>query len=270
MRGTGRVSLASVEARWEPVLAEAGTDALGLGEQMFALVDAWDASGALRRALSDPAVGADVKAGVVHRLLEDADPRIVAAAEQIVSCWWSSQYDLAEAATQLGMDALLASAESRGDLDRVEQELFEVTRAFAGQRELRRTLHDTTIPASVRADLVEGIVGTDIAPATRVLVRRAAGAPRGRRFIAALGDVIELFATRRNRRVATVTSAAPLDESQRARLVEVLTGALGRKVQLNVLVDPRVLGGLRVQAGPDVIDATVLARLAEARRRLAG
>ena len=48
-----------------------------------------------------------------------------------------------------------------------------------------------------------------------------------------------------------------------------LATALGRRVELNVVVDPTVVGGLRVQSGPDVIDATVLARLADARRRLA-
>jgi F-type H+-transporting ATPase subunit delta len=40
-------------------------------------------------------------------------------------------------------------------------------------------------------------------------------------------------------------------------------------MQVQVQVDPHVLGGLRVQVGPEVIDATVLARLADARRRLA-
>ena len=69
--------------------------------------------------------------------------------------------------------------------------------------------------------------------------------------------------------MATVTVAAPLDDAQRARLSGLLATALGRQVELNVVVDPTVVGGLRVQSGPDVIDATMLARLADARRRLA-
>ena len=62
---------------------------------------------------------------------------------------------------------------------------------------------------------------------------------------------------------------APLDAAQSERLASLLATALGRQVELNVIVDPTVVGGLRVQSGPDVIDATVLARLADARRRLA-
>ena len=85
-----------------------------------------------------------------------------------------------------------------------------------------------------------------------------------------LGDVADLIAERRHRRVATVTVAAPLTDAQRTRLAGVLATALGGQVELDVVVDPRVIGGLRVQSGPDVIDSTVLARLTDARRRLAG
>ena len=270
MRGTSRASLAAVQARWEPVLVAAGSDALTLAGEMFALVDALDGTGALRRVLTDPSLEGAAKGTVVERLLANADRRTVAAARDLVAARWSAGADLAEAASELGMSAALAAAESTGTLRKVEEQLFDVTRAFVGQRELRRTLHDPTIPALARADLVDEIVGPDVEPATRLLLRRAAAAPRGRRFMAQLGDVIDLIAVRRNRRVATVTVAAPLDEAQRTRLSGVLAQALDRKVQLNVIVDPQVLGGLRVQSGSDVIDATVVGRLAEARRRLAG
>jgi len=94
-------------------------------------------------------------------------------------------------------------------------------------------------------------------------------APRGRRFVATLGHLADLIAERRSRTVATVISAADLGTAQRLRLAEILGRAYGREMQVQVQVDPHVLGGLRVQVGPEVIDATVLARLADARRRLA-
>jgi F-type H+-transporting ATPase subunit delta len=104
---------------------------------------------------------------------------------------------------------------------------------------------------------------------TQVLARRAAVAPRGRRYVATLGHIGDLVAARRSRTVATVTTAADLGTAQRERLADILARAYGREMQVQVLVDPHVLGGLRVQVGPEVIDATVLARLADARRRLA-
>jgi F-type H+-transporting ATPase subunit delta len=269
MRGTSRASLAAVAHRWEPVAAAAGDEALGLADELFALVDALDSSGSLRRVLADPSSEPEVKAAVVTRLLQRADPRTVAVAADLVGARWSDDRDLADAAQRLGVDAVLTAAEQAGQLDVVGDELFVITRALAGQRELRRTLHDSTVPPDQRAALIDAVVGDRATPATRALARRAAAAPRGRRFVAQLGDVMDLIAERFNRRVATVTVAAPLDGAQSERLAGLLATTLGRQVELNVIVDPTVVGGLRVQSGPDVIDATVLARLADARRRLA-
>lgn len=269
MRGTSRASLAAVARRWEPVASAAGDEALRLADELFALVDALDSSGSLRRVLADPSSEPEVKAAVVTRLLQRADPRTVAVATDLVGARWSADRDLADAAQRLGVDAVLTAAEQAGQLDVVGDELFVITRALAGQRELRRTLHDPTVPPDQRAALIDAVLGGRAMPATRALARRAAAAPRGRRFVAQLGDVMDLIAERFNRRVATVTVAAPLDGAQSERLASLLATALGRQVELNVIVDPTVVGGLRVQSGPDVIDATVLARLADARRRLA-
>src|SRR5690606_39429957 len=65
MRGTSQSSLDAVTATFEPVLRAAGAEAATLGEQLFTVVDALDASSSLRRALSDPARDGEAKAGLV-------------------------------------------------------------------------------------------------------------------------------------------------------------------------------------------------------------
>ena len=270
MRGTSQASLTAVEGRWEPVVEAAGSQATVLGEQLYALVDALDASGSLRRVLADPSVDGDAKAGLAAQLLAAADPRTIAGVQDLVRARWAADADLADAAQRLGTSAVLAAAQSAGGLEQVEQELFAVIGALSGQRDLRRALFDSRVPGSARADLAEQVLGSQISPTTLLLARRAAAAPRGRRYVAWLGDAVDLIAERRHHRVATVTVAAPLSDTQRSRLADVLATALGRQVELDVVVDPRVIGGLRVQSGPDVIDSTVLSRLADARRQLAG
>jgi F-type H+-transporting ATPase subunit delta len=269
MRGTSRASLAAAESRFEPVLREAGTQGRLLGEQLFALVDALDSSGSLRRTLTDPSASAEAKAALAARLLQGADPRVAQAAQDLARARWSSEEDLAEAAEHLAFSAVLAAAEAAGELDTVQAELFRLGRALAGQREARRLLSDDSVRPQARGDLADGLLRGQGTPATRVIARRAAVAPRGRRYVATLGFVDDLIAQRRHRTVASVTSAAPLDAAQQRRLGDILARAYGREMQVQVLLDPHVLGGLRVQVGPEVIDATVLARLADARRRLA-
>ncbi len=269
MRGTSLASLGAAQHRFEPVLAAAGAQAITLGEQLFAVVDALDSSGSLRRTLSDPAIEGDAKAGLAANVLGRLDARAVEAVSDLVRSRWSSSDDLIEAVEHLGFDAVLASAQAGGELERVEDELFRVTRSLVGEREVRQALFDPRVPGDKRADLAESLLAGKVAPATLAVARRAAQAPRGRRFVATLALVGDLAAARRERLVASVTSGSELSQAQLDRLGSILQAAYGQDLQLNVTVDPEILGGLRIQVGADVVDSTVLARLADARRRLA-
>jgi F-type H+-transporting ATPase subunit delta len=77
-------------------------------------------------------------------------------------------------------------------------------------------------------------------------------------------------AARRDRVLAEVRSSYELGDSERDRLAQALAARYGRDVQLNVIVDPSIIGGLRVVVGDEVIDGTVATRLEDVRRRLAG
>jgi len=269
MRGTSLASLGAVQLRFEPVLAAAGTQAITLGEQLFAVVDALDSSGSLRRTLSDPAIEADAKAGLVSGAFGRLDARVVEVVSELVRSRWSSAEDLIEAVEHLGFDAVLASAQAGDELERVEDELFRITRALVGQREVRQALFDPRVPGDKRADLAENLLRGKVAAATLAVARRAAASPRGRRFVATLVLVGDLAAARRERLVASVTSGSELSQAQMDRLGAILQQTYGRELQLNVTVDPDIIGGLRIQVGADVVDSTVLAKLADARRRLA-
>ncbi len=269
MRGTSRASLQAVADRFEPVLRDAGVGAAEIGEEMFALVDALDGSGSLRRTLTDPSIDAEAKAQLARRLLAGARPQVADVVADLVSQRWSDEDDLTTGLEELGFWALLASADAAGELLRVEEELFRVVRALVGQREVRQALADTTAARERRAALAEAIVTDAAADATRRIARRAAVSTRGHQFVATLGHVGDLAAQRRRRLVAEVTSRTELTPAQRERLSAILASAYGSDIQVNVSVDPTVLGGLRVQVGADVVDATVLSRLDDARRRLA-
>ncbi|MBU4214934.1 MAG: F0F1 ATP synthase subunit delta [Actinobacteria bacterium] len=269
MRAASRASQAAVLRAWEPVVSRARGRGLELAGQLFALGDVLVRTPALRRALTSPSASEEAKSALAADVLKDADPRVVAVVQDLVGRRWSSENDLAEATELLGRTAILTAAESRGALDRVEDEIFRLTRALAGQREMRQALVDPSFDADKRADLAEAILGGKADVATTAFARRAASAPRGLRFVTTLGHLSDLIADRRDRKVATVTTAAPLSADQTARLSEVLARVLGREVELSVSVDPHVIGGLRAQSGADVIDATVLARLVAARRELA-
>lgn len=271
MRGISQASFEAVAEAYEPVLRAAGPSASTLGEQLFAVVDALDGSGSLRRALSDPSRSADAKADLVAGLLRGkVDDRVVEVMSAVARSRWSAEDDVIEAVERLAADSVLASAQADQALEQVEDELFRLDRVLVGERALRQALTDRRATPEARGGLVRRLLGDKVHAATLLLVERAATTPRGRTISGSLGDLADLAAHRRQLLVAEVTSAVVLTPAQVDRLGRVLAQAYGRPVSVNVAVDPAVLGGLRVQVGSEVVDSTVLSRLDDVRRRLAG
>lgn len=271
MRGTSQASYTAVADGFEPVLQAAGADAAALGEQMLAVVDLLDGAASLRRALTDPARDGAGKAALVADLLGGkADDRVVEVVSALARARWSTEHDLTEALERLGADAVLAAAQSEGALQRVEEELFRLGRVLVGERALREALTDRLAPPSGRGALVRRLLDGKVHPVTVQLAERGATTPRGRTMATTLGELGRLAAHRRKLLVATVTAAAPPTGAQVERLVGLLERAYGRPVNVDVAVEPAVIGGMRVQVGSEVVDSTMLARLEDARRRMAG
>ena len=129
---------------------------------------------------------------------------------------------------------------------------------------------DPGLPDDRKLALLRSLLGGKARPATVRLVEIAVTRSRGRSLETALDDLVDLAAARRARYTAQVRVARPLEADQEARLVAALTRIYGRQVQLQVDVDPEVLGGIEVRVGDEVIDGTVQRNLHNVRRSLAG
>ncbi|QDB80057.1 F0F1 ATP synthase subunit delta [Georgenia sp. 311] len=270
MRASSQAALSAASERWEVSLREAGERGRELGSQLYEVADALAGSGSLRRALTDPGRTGDAKARLVGALFDGkVAPEVVDLLAGMVRSRWSREEDLGLAVEELAAASVLSAAQSRDALLEVEEELFHTERLLASSRELRAALAERDVDPQRRAALLDSLIAA-ASPETRLLVHRMVTTPWAGSLISALRHVGELAAARRDRLVAGVTAAAPLTQEQEARLGRILEGAYGRSVQINVGVDPAVIGGMRIQVGAEVIDGTTLARLQDARRRFAG
>jgi F-type H+-transporting ATPase subunit delta len=269
MRGISRTSLAEVEERFNAVAGSADLGALS--DELFAVADLFDREHGLRRTLSDPSRPADQKAQAVRALLagkvSDAALETTVAA---VEAKWARPGDLPDALERLGVIATVAEAEGQGKLDDLEDELFRFTRIVQANPDLRRVLSDPAVPGDRKRELLATLLQGKVTASGLRLITQVAVHPRGRSLENGLEEFGWLAAQQRQRLVAVVRSAVPLSDTQRQRLARWLRTTYGREVHLNVEVDPRVLGGFSVRVGDEIIDTTILGRIEEVRRRLAG
>jgi F-type H+-transporting ATPase subunit delta len=158
-------------------------------------------------------------------------------------------------------EALLAVARSEGALRDVSDELFQFARVLETNDELRTTLTDQQLPVSRRQQIIEDILGERAHPITTTLATMVVGAGRARDLPAIIDDLVQMTAAEGNKEVAEVRSAVALTDEQQQRLAAALKAATGKEVELKVVIDPSVLGGIVAQVGDTVIDGSVKSRL---------
>ena len=164
--------------------------------------------------------------------------------------------------------ALFEIARAEGTLDEVEDELFRFARSYESSDALRNALTDDMIPAAKRQAIVEDLLGGKATSTTTQLVSMVVGTGRGRDLPAIIDQLVQRASSAKNLEVAEVRSAVALTSEQQIRLAAALANATGKQVNLKVVVDPSVLGGIVATVGDTVIDGSVRTRLDQLKARL--
>lgn len=246
--------------------APSESDMASLPADLFAVVDALESSAALRRAVTDPGAPEQSRRQLVHSLLDGKVSRTaVDMVADAAAMRWSGGRTFAAALDRQAVRAQLIEADRNGYLEETEDELFRFARTVEGNPELRNALADRAVALTGRQELVGQLLDGKVNDATLALAKRAVRA-RERTFAHTIEGYVTLAAALKNRVVATVRVAQPLTAEQRERIRQALSVQVGREVAVQEVIDPHVLGGVRVELGDEVIEGTVAGRLEQARR----
>jgi F-type H+-transporting ATPase subunit delta len=164
--------------------------------------------------------------------------------------------------------ALLEIARSEERLGEVEDELFRFVRIVEGNDDLRMALGNPGLPADRRAAIVDELLENRALPITRAITTFIVGAGRGHDLPTIIDKFVDLAAQNREHAVAEVRSAVALDDSQRQRIGDALSRATGKHVEVKVIIDESVLGGIVATIGDTVIDGTVRHRLDQLKEQI--
>lgn len=165
-------------------------------------------------------------------------------------------------------EALFSVARAEGTVGEVEDELFRFSQTLQGSDELRTTLTDETIPPSRRQQIVEDLLDGKASSTTAALVSMVVGTGRASELPTIIRQLVEMSAAAAQREVGEVRSAVPLTSDQLDRLTKALNEATGKQVEVKVIVDPSLLGGVVAQVGDTVIDGSVRTRLEQLKNAL--
>ena len=157
----------------------------------------------------------------------------------------------------------VASAESNGA--QVEDEIYRFSQVLQSSEELKSTLSDASIPSARRQQIVEDLLDGQATQSTVALVSMIVAAGMGSDIKAIADKVVGLGAESRDKAVAEVYSVVDLSSDQQQRLAAALKSATGKDVEMKIIIDESVMGGLLVQIEDEVIDGTVRTRLKQLR-----
>lgn len=164
--------------------------------------------------------------------------------------------------------ALFAAAQAEGVLAKVEDELYGFVRSMEQSPQLREALTDAALPADRRKAVVSELLSERAHPLTATLIGFVIDAGHARDLSKIIDELARVAAHAREQELAEVRSAVPLTDKQRERLATALSKATGHKVEVKVVVDPTVVGGVVARVGDLVFDGSISGRLEDAKSAL--
>ena len=269
----GRSRQSLVIARGELDLAVKGASAQmasALSTDLFLAAEVLAGNISLRRAVTDPSRDLAAKSTLLKdifgKTLGEAALNLLSG---IAAVRWSSGQDIVNVIEQLAIEAQASSANIDNQLDRTEDELFEVSRLIGQSGDLRKALVSAG-SSQAKSDLMREILEKKACASTIKLASMLVGSLRGRSIEAAFADYLFGLANRRNRLIAVIRTATALTDSQSSRLSKALEAHVGQPIRVNIQLDPSILGGVSVKFADELVDGSVSHRLADAGRALAG
>ena len=268
--GSSRASVITLrKSLADNVSKQSAAEASQFSTDLFTVLTVLSSSVGLRRALTDNSRDTASKTQLITDLfgknIGDATKALVT---QAAGLRWSNPSEIADAIENLAVESASAAADKSNELEQLENQLFDFAQVLIANSDFRQALNTTADSDEGKVSLVESVVNGKYAASTINLLKKVVLLRRGRNIDATLATYAHYVSNSRNRLVAHIKTAVELSPAQKSSLIAALTNQMGREVHVNIEIDPKVLGGISIRYADDVIDGTVVNRLAEASRAL--
>jgi F-type H+-transporting ATPase subunit delta len=248
--------------------------AASVSHQFFAFAEAIAQSVSLQRSLTDSGRPLSVKTKMVKDLGSSikAEDVVIKVVSSLSDQKWSQPYDFFASVCEFGFNCSIISLSKRtgkkegiDHLKMVEDELFGLIRELKDVSSsnpdlslLRDYLSSSYKPLDARFIIVEDLVKGKVDPITLLLAKMAVLCVQGGRYVTSLQRISDEIANLRGKKVVQVCSTVQPTSDQLTRLEGLLEEKYQEKVQINVVIDPNILGGMRIRVDADMFDSTII------------
>ena len=223
---------------------------------------------ALARALTDPSAPLPAREKLIDRAFAVVGQEARTILGETLTKNWDSTKTLLNWVEERAVKTAWQWAENLSVMERCLDEVFAFGQMVYHNHEVRAALTDRRQSVDKRQDLVRTLLGPTMSEPGVEIASAAVGFRQGT-IDEAVSRFLDIGAGLMNAQVAVVRIAKPLDSTQKNQLTSALKNRMGTNIIIQEIVDPSVLGGVRVECGAEVIDSTLTSRLEAAHRDFA-
>ncbi len=154
--------------------------------------------------------------------------------------------------------ALVNLAENEKDLDNTGKHLNSITEVYKENLELRQVLSDTKVSSGIKLEILKDVLSKIKVSKLVDTFSRYLLAKRRIDFLPDIERAFNLLLQEKLGRIeANVTTASELPKDTVKKLVDAISSYSGKEIEVNVTIDPSIIGGIVTRIGSTVIDGSI-------------
>ena len=165
--------------------------------------------------------------------------------------------------------ALVNLAENEKDLDNTGKHLNSITEVYKENLELRQVLSDTKVSSGIKLEILKDVLSKIKLSKLVDTFSRYLLAKRRIDFLPDIERAFNLLLQEKLGRIeANVTTASELPKDTVKKLVDAISSYSGKEIEVNVTIDPSIIGGIVTRIGSTVIDGSIQTYLNQIRQSI--
>jgi F-type H+-transporting ATPase subunit delta len=170
---------------------------------------------------------------------------------------------MAELTSIIYAESLLDVTEEKGTTEKVKAELEELNKMFNENEDLYGFYVSPKVNKEVKKETLKGILESQLSPETMNLLCVLLDKRRAMEFHGVVKQFNKLVQAKNNEVAGVVYLAKPCSDEMFQKIEKKLSEVTGKNLKLEKVIDPNLIGGIKVKIGDQIVDSTVATKLKE-------